>query len=93
MKFRLWDLDPAAYARHSLHSTERSWPETNCYVDLWVELLHTAGADPLAALPCTLAVDLEGDQWTFLKFPLADLDALYGVDVFELNVWQPLTAH
>ena len=93
MKFRLWDLDPGAYALHSLHSADRSWPESNCYVDLWIELLHTTGADPLAALPCALAVDLEGDQWTFLKFPIADLDTLYGVDVFELNVWQPLTTH
>jgi Domain of unknown function (DUF1839) len=93
VKFHVWDLDPAAYARHSLHSTDRSWPESNCYVDLWVEMLHTAGDDPLAVLPCTFAVDLEGDQWTFLKFPIADLDALYGVDVFELNVWRPLTAH
>ena len=27
----------------------------------------------MAALPFTLTVDLEGDQWTFFKFPLADL--------------------
>ena len=88
VKLRLWDLDPAAYGRHPLHSVDRAWPESNCYVDLWVELLHAAGADPLAALPFALAVDFEGDQWTFFKFPLADLDALYGVDVFELNVWR-----
>ena len=51
------------------------------------------GLEPLAALPFTLAIDFEGDQWTFFKFPLADLDALYGVDVFELNVWRPLVDH
>ena len=90
MKLRLWDLDPAVYARHPLHCADRAWPEANCSVDLWVELLHTAGAEPLAALPFALAVDVEGDQWTFFKFPLADLEALYGVDVFELNVWRPL---
>jgi hypothetical protein len=89
----LWKIDPAAYARHSLHSGDRVWPEANCYVDLWVELLHTAGANPVAALPFTFAVDVEGDQWTFFKFPLADLQALYGVDVFELNVWRPLATH
>jgi hypothetical protein len=93
VKLRLWDLDPAAYGRHPLHSVDRAWPESNCYVDLWVELLHSAGADPLAALPFALAVDVEGDQWTFFKFPLADLDALYGVKVFELNVWRSLQAH
>ena len=49
---------------------ERAWAETNCYVDLWVELLHALGHDPIAALPFTLAIDFEGDQWTFFKFPL-----------------------
>jgi hypothetical protein len=93
VNLRLWDLDPAAYTRHRLHQDDRAWPESNCYVDLWVELLHTAGTEPLAGLPFTLGVDVEGDQWTFFKFPLADLDALYGVDVFELNVWRPLMTH
>jgi hypothetical protein len=93
VRLRLWDLDPAAYARHRLHRDDRAWPESNCSVDLWVELLHTAGTEPLAGLPFTLGVDIEGDQWTFFKFPVADLDALYGVDVFELNVWRPLVAH
>lgn len=51
------------------------------------------GLEPLAALPCAFAVDIEGDQWTLFKFSLADLYTLYGVDVFELNVWRPLTAH
>ena len=93
MTGRIWDLDPAAYARHPLHVIERSWPEANCYVDLWVEMLHAAGAEPVAALPFTLAIDLEGDQWTFFKFPAADLEALYGVTVFELNVWRSLVGH
>jgi hypothetical protein len=93
VKLRLWDLDPAAYSRHRLHQDDRAWPESNCYVDLWVELLHTAGTEPLAGLPFTLGMDVEGDQWTFFKFPVADLEALYGVDVFELNVWRSLMAH
>ena len=93
MKLRVWDLDPAAYGRHPLHSVERAWPESNCYVDLWVELLHAAGADPLAAMPFALVIDVEGDQWTFFKFPAADLDALSGVKVFELNVWRSLATH
>jgi hypothetical protein len=92
VNLRLWDLDANTYVRHPLHCVDRAWPESNCYVDLWIELLHSAGADPLAAMPFTLAVDLEGDQWTFFKFPAADLDALYGVTVFELNVWRSLAA-
>jgi hypothetical protein len=93
VKLSLWDLDATTYARHALHSGDRAWPESNCYVDLWVELLHAAGAEPIAALPFTLAIDVEGDQWTFFKFPIADLDLLYGVEVFELNVWRPLPLH
>jgi hypothetical protein len=90
---QLWPLDPAACRHHPLHQSDRVWPESNCYVDLWVELLHAEGLEPLAALPFVFAVDLEGDQWTFFKFPLADLYSLYGVDVFELNVWRPLISH
>lgn len=90
---QLWPLDPATYHRHPLHQSDRAWPESNCYVDLWVELLHANGLEPLAALPFALTVDVEGDQWTFFKFPLADLYSLYGVNVFELNVWRPLIAH
>jgi hypothetical protein len=90
---QLWPLNPATYARHPLHLADRAWPESNCYVDLWIELLHTTGVEPLAALPFALTVDLEGDQWTFFKFPVADLHALYGVEVFELNVWRCLIGH
>jgi hypothetical protein len=89
----LWRLDPAAYDAHPLHRAGLVWPQSNCYVDLWIELLHASGAEPLAAMPCTFAVDLEGDQWTFFKFPLADLERLYGIEVFELNVWDRLPGH
>lgn len=86
-------LDPAAYSRHALHGENRIWAETNCYVDLWIELLHALGRDPVAALPFTLAIDFEGDQWTFFKYPLSDLYELYGIDVQELAIWRDLAAH
>jgi hypothetical protein len=90
---QLWTLDPATYVPHPLHRAERLWPESNCYVDLWIEVLHNAGAEPLAAAPFVFGADLEGDQWTFFKFPLADLEALFGITVFELNIYRPLIAH
>lgn len=93
MMRQIWPLDPATYARHPLHNDDRAWIESNCYVDLWIELLHTSGVEPLAALPFTFTIDLEGDQWTFFKFPSADLTDLYGVDVIELQIWRPITAH
>jgi len=86
-------LDPACYQRHVIHAQERQWAETNCYVDVWIELLHAWGFEPIAALPFTLAADFEGDQWTFFKFPLADLDELFGIDVQELMIWRPLIDH
>ena len=78
---------------HLLHGEERTWPETNCYVDVWIELLHSRGLEPRAGLAFTLGLDFEGDQYTFFKFPHPDLRALYGVDVQALNIWRGLAAH
>jgi len=86
-------LDPETYQRHRIHTQERDWAETNCYVDIWIELLHALGHEPLAAMPFTLAIDFEGDQWTFFKFPLADIYDLYAIDVQELAIWKPLVTH
>lgn len=83
----------AAYARHALHLEPNLWIEKNCYVDLWIEVLHALGHEPLAMLPTALCVDFEGDQWTFYKPALEDIRQLYGVDVQELTVWRPLVEH
>lgn len=93
MMQQILNLDPQHYSPHQIHSQERDWAETNCYVDIWIELLHSLGYEPIAAMPYTLAIDFEGDQWTFFKFPLADIYALYGIDVQELAIWKPLTQH
>jgi hypothetical protein len=86
-------LDAASYPRHMLHSDERVWVEKNCYVDIWIELIHAVGCEPLAMLPFTLAIDFEGDQWTFFKPPHDELRDLYGIDCQELNCWRPLIEH
>ena len=83
-------LDPGTFPRHRIHTGERDWAETNCYTDVMVEMLHGLGHEPLAMLAYTLAIDFEGDQWTFFKPPLCDLDALYGMDVQELAIWREL---
>ncbi len=79
--------------QHPLHDPARAWPETNCYVDLWIEILHTVKLDPLACMGFTLSTDFEGDQWTFFKPPFGDLFDLYGVDVQELTIWRPVLDH
>lgn len=76
---------PADYRSHPLHSTGRTFPETNCYVDIIIELLHARGDEPLAAMGTTMRTDFEGDQWTFLKPAPEDLELLYGVDIHEMQ--------
>jgi hypothetical protein len=87
------DLDAATYARHALHADDRVWVEKNCYVDIWIEVVHALGLDPMAMLPFTVAIDLEDDQWTFFKPVHSELYDLYGLDVQELNVWRPILEH
>jgi hypothetical protein len=93
MKKSILNLDAGTYQRHLIHGPDRIWAETNCYSDVWIELLHAMGHEPIASLPFTLVIDFEGDQWTFFKFPLADLYELYGLDVQELTIWYRLIDH
>ena len=83
-------IDAAAYERHALHGPGRAWGESNCYIDVWIEVLHALGCDPHACLGFLFGLDWEGDQFTFFKPPHEDLTLLYGVDVQELNVYRPL---
>jgi hypothetical protein len=85
--------DPDSYQRSSLHSEHRDWPEKNCYVDVCIGLVHSLGLSPEAMLGSAIAVDFEGDQWTFYKPSHHDLFELYGIDVQELTVWRPLLEH
>jgi hypothetical protein len=68
---KLLDLNPATYQPHPVHQGERSWTETNCFVDLWIELLWAHGYEPLAAMPFSVALDLEGD---LLRHTQAELE-------------------
>lgn len=86
-------LDAANYSRSVLHAEDSIWLEKNCYVDIWIEVIHALGLEPRAILPFTAAIDFEGDQWTFFKPPHDELRELYGIDVQELNVWRPLIDH
>jgi hypothetical protein len=90
---RVAPLDPSSYQRHAIHGEDRTWTETNCYTDLVIELVHGLGHDPAAMLPFTLAIDFEGDQWTFFKPSHADLMALYGLDIQELAMWKEPIEH
>ncbi|NVJ51855.1 MAG: DUF1839 family protein [Gammaproteobacteria bacterium] len=84
------DITPQQYQRHKIHTQDRDWAETNCYVDVWIELLHALDLDPMAAMSFSLTQDFEGDQWTFFKFQLNELYDLYGLEVQELVIWKSL---
>ena len=86
-------IRPDGYQPHALHSSERIWPETNCYVDLWIEVLNAMGLPPEAMLGFTLTQDFEGDQFTFFKVPLEDLEGLYGIRVTELAIFDRVEDH
>jgi hypothetical protein len=78
---------------HALHDPSRHWSLSNCYVDLWIEVLHAWGHEPRAALPFTLTQDFEGDQFTFFKFPHEDLESCFGIVVHELAIYDSVAAH
>lgn len=90
---RIINISPANYKKHLIHAEDRCWIETNCYADVLIELIHSLGFEPIAGLPFTFAIDYEGDQWTFFKFPHADLLELYGMEIQELNPWNLLVEH
>jgi Domain of unknown function (DUF1839) len=83
-------IDAEQYVPHELHRMDRAWDESNCYIDVWIEVLHALGCDPHACLSFVTAIDWEGDQFTFFKPPHEDLTELYGVDIQELTVYKPL---
>lgn len=83
-------LSPAAFQPHPLHGPDRCWTETNCYLDLWIEVIHALGLPPEATLGVAAAQDFEGDQFSFTKPALEDLQALYGLKVQELAIYEPV---
>lgn len=85
--------EPAQYARHALHSPERSYVETNCYADVVIELLNACGYEPTALFAHIVRMDFEGDQWTFFKPPPEDIELLYGIDIHEMNPYRELPRH
>jgi hypothetical protein len=89
----LLNLDPASYTPAALHHARRVFRETNCYVDVWIELLHASGIDPVSIMAFTCTVDFEGDQWTFFKPRPEDLLHFHGIDVHEMQLYRPTLTH
>lgn len=86
-------VSPDRHRPHALHDGSRDWPETNCYIDVWIEVLNAMNEDATAALGFTVAQDFEGDHFTFTKFPLEDLQEQFGLEVQEVALYDALEAH
>jgi hypothetical protein len=89
----LWDYESAQHIPHRLHEPGRTYLETNCYVDVLIELLHARGDEPLAMLSSIVRTDWEGDQFTYAKPLQRDLLRLYGIDVHEMLPYRSLPEH
>ncbi|KIQ11809.1 DUF1839 family protein [Rhodococcus sp. MEB064] len=85
--------DPVNHVPHAIHRGDRVWSQTNCYVDLWIEVVHALKADPVPAAAVVLSTDFDGRQWDFVKFQPEDMRALYGIRIDEMNVWKPFWEH
>lgn len=86
-------LSPQTHRPHRLHDPDRLWAQTNCSVDLWIEVIAAMDAPPEATLGFTVLQDFEGDHFTFFKAPPEDLEALYGLKVQELAVYDAIERH
>ena len=89
----LWGTRAEDFEPHVLHVPGRTYLETNCYVDVLIELLHAQGAEPLAMLGFIVRTDWEGDQFTYFKPPHRDLDHLFGIEVHEMLPYRTVPEH
>lgn len=86
-------VDPSAHTPHPLHGQGTTWPQTNCALDLWIEVLGLLGLPPDAAGACAFSAGCSGDHWVMLKYPTEDLRRLYGIDAVEFGPWKPTLEH
>jgi hypothetical protein len=82
--------DPATYQPHAIHSSERTYIETNCFTDIISELLHARGDEPVATFGSFVRMDFENDQWTFFKPLAVDMETLFGVDIHEVQPYRSI---
>jgi hypothetical protein len=93
VRVQVLDVTPQAYVSHRVHGDDRMWLESNCAADLWIEVLHALGLEPLAAMGFLLSAGFDGEQWRMFKFSMEDVRRLYGVDAYEVNLWRALPVH
>ncbi|WP_186304520.1 DUF1839 family protein [Kocuria palustris] len=80
-------LSAAGFEQHRLHRDESVWSNTNCYLDVWIELLHGLGHAPEPMFAAAVAAAAQTTQFEFLKVEHRDLEEVYGIRVGEHDIW------
>lgn len=83
-------LSPEGFVQHTVHREDSVWSNTNCYLDVWIELLHGLGRRPEPLFAVAVAADTQVEQFEFLKVDHRDLEEVHGIRVGEYDIWSSL---
>ena len=86
-------LSPAGWRSHRLHALDRDWPETNCDLDLWIELSQGMDGEAEAILGFAAAQDFRADQFQLLVPPNEELEIFFGAAVRPLALYERFEDH
>lgn len=81
------------FTPHPLHRDDRVWTQTNCYLDIWIEIAAALGLPPEPLGVCAYSAGTVPGAWAFLKAQTDDLRDLYGIEVAEINLWRTVEEH
>ncbi|MFO1114054.1 MAG: DUF1839 family protein [Beijerinckiaceae bacterium] len=84
---------PEGWRPSRLHAFGRDWPETNCDLDYWIELVASRGLAPEAMLGFIAAQDFIVDQFSLLVPAKDDLERFYGVTIRPLALYGRFEDH
>lgn len=93
MKSMYPGLSMEGFVQHPLHRQDSLWSNTNCYMDVWIELLHGMGRRPEPLFAAAVAAETQVEQFEFLKVDHRDLEQVHGIRVGEYDVWTTLLEH
>lgn len=81
------------FTAHPLHGDDRVWTQTNCYLDIWIEIAASLGLPPEPLGVCAYSAGTVPGAWAFLKAQTDDLRDLYDIEVAEINLWRTVEEH
>lgn len=84
---------PEGWRQSRLHAFDRDWPETNCDLDYWIELVAARGLPPEAMLGFVASQDFIVDQFSLLVPQKNDLELFYGASIRPLALYGRFEDH